>query len=133
MTFPATWPGVIDDAAIFLELGEERLHKLACCWTPWSCNQFTLLVIKLVAVHVEKAVAPVFFTPFLNIMGEKLTFGMVLADCLTVRRFCDVFNVFDQVLVFITEPSRPEVISAGRWFICGGSIITFIKIWSVSA
>ena len=78
--------GVHVYAAIFLELREEGLHKLACLRAARSCEEFTLMVVKLVAVEVEKAVAPM-LSSFFNIMGEKLTFVMVLANCLTVGGF----------------------------------------------
>ena len=79
--------GVHVYAAIFLELREEGLHKLVCCRaTTRSCEEFALMVVKLVAAEVEKAVAPM-LSSFFNIMGEELTFVMVLANCLTVSGF----------------------------------------------
>ena len=59
---------------------------MVCLRAARSFEEFTLMVVKLVAVEVKKAVAPM-LSSFLNIMGEKLTFVMVLANCLAVSGF----------------------------------------------
>ena len=79
--------------------------------TPLMFNKIAAAAVKLAETLVMS----------LNIIVEKLTIIMVLADCLTVRGVWNAFNFCNQVLFFSTQPSGIEFISTS-----GGPIITFI-------
>ena len=80
---------------------------------------FTPVMFSELAAAAMKLAEPLVMS--LDIIVEKLTIIMVLADCLAVRGVWNALNFCNQVLFFSTQPSGVEFISTS-----GGPIITFI-------